>query len=88
MDSGRFRVILEPVAEKIFGKLERKVQTRIRIAFKLLSSNPTPPKARKLVGRAGYRIRVGDYRVLYDIKDDEVLVLVFRIEHRSKAYRG
>jgi mRNA interferase RelE/StbE len=52
-----------------------------------LRSEPRPPDVKKLKGREGWRIRVGDYRVIYSITDKELLVLVVRIGHRSEIYR-
>ncbi len=87
MDSGKFRVILEPSAEKQLVRLDSKIQLRIRVALRLLAQNPTPPNSRKLIGRAGYRVRVGDYRILYDFDGSDLLVLIFQIAHRSRAYK-
>jgi mRNA interferase RelE/StbE len=52
-----------------------------------LSENPRPPDAKKLKGDGGYSLRVGSYRVLYDINDVEHSVTIFRIKHRREAYR-
>ncbi len=57
--------------------------------IKSLADDPHPPGAIALVGRKDtYRIRDGDYRALYTVHDDIVLVYVFRVEHRKDAYRG
>ncbi len=50
-------------------------------------SNPRPPDSKKLKGDAGYSLRVGTYRVLYDIDDKAKTVTIYRIKHRREAYR-
>jgi mRNA interferase RelE/StbE len=63
----------------------RRVDERILA----LAEEPRPPRAVKLQGAEGYfRIRVGDYRVVYAIEDDVLIVLVVRIGHRREVYRG
>jgi mRNA interferase RelE/StbE len=52
-----------------------------------LSENPHPYRYKKLKGSEFYRIRIGDYRVIYEINIDELLVLVVRVGHRRKVYR-
>ena len=60
---------------------------RIDVALTLLSVNPIPPKAKKLAGRDGYRIRVGDFRIIYEIQKSVLIVLVIDIGHRREIYR-
>lgn len=86
--SSRFEVELSEVAKKDLSKLESQVQDRLRLAFMILSRNPRPPKSVKLKGRNGYRIRVGDYRVIYEILIDKVIILVTRIGHRRDIYKS
>jgi mRNA interferase RelE/StbE len=57
-------------------------------ALLALSDNPRPHGCKKLTGREEYRIRVGDYRVIYEIHDAVLVVLVVRIARREKAYRN
>ncbi|MDO9301212.1 MAG: type II toxin-antitoxin system RelE/ParE family toxin [Anaerolineales bacterium] len=52
-----------------------------------LEQNPRPPDSKKLKGDAGYSLRVGTYRVLYDIDDKSKIVTIYRIKHRREAYR-
>ena len=85
--SSRYEIELSEVAKKELAGLEDKVQLRVRLAFSLLSSNPRPPRAIKLQGNRGYRVRVGDYRIVYEVFDKKVLVLVLRIGHRREVYR-
>lgn len=85
--SSHYEVELSEVAKRDLERLESPVQDRLRLAFRVLSRNPRPPKSIKLKGRSGYRIRVGDYRVIYEIFDDKVIVLVTRIGHRREIYK-
>ena len=55
-------------------------------ALETLAENPRPSGCKKLKGRQGYRIRIGDYWVLYEVEDDKLLVLVFAIGHRRDIY--
>ena len=59
----------------------------VQLAIDALAANPRPVGCVKLAGRDDYRIRVGDYRVVYAVDDDERLVLVARIAHRREVYR-
>ncbi len=81
-------VQLKNCARKELGKLPRAVQDRLIAALRSLEENPRPPGVKKLRGRENeWRIRVGDYRIVYEIHDRILLVIVIRIRHRSKAYR-
>ncbi len=85
-----FQIKILPTVQKELASLPKN--TRIRIATKIdsLKTNPTPQGV-KLVrgkGREAYRIRVGDYRILYQIKRDIVTVLVIKIGHRREVYRA
>lgn len=55
--------------------------------MRALAQNPRPPGIRRLQGRAGWRIRIGDYRVIYEIDDEQRVVEVLKIAHRREAYR-
>ena len=64
------------------------MRVRISRAIDSLADNPVPPGARKLKGEErSYRIRVGDYRVVYDVLEEVVLVMILRIGHRKDVYR-
>lgn len=68
-------------------KLPRSVRDRVLAAVTDLGSDPRPPGSRKLVGeKHAWRIRVGDYRVIYDVIDRELVVTVVRTAHRREAY--
>lgn len=78
---------LHPAAIRSYGRLHGALRDRIRTAVDALAVDPRPPGAVKLVGRNDYRVRVGDYRIVYAVDDDEHVVLVARIAHRREAYR-
>jgi len=74
-------------AQKQLKKIDRKDQDRIISSIKTLADNPRPQGCKKLSGRPAWRIRIGSYRVIYEIKDDMLLVLVVHIGHRKDVYR-
>ena len=77
-----FVVRIEKTPRKFLKTLQNSDKKRIDAAFTLLADNPIPPKAKKLSGRDGYRIRVGDYRIIYEIQKNLLVVLVIDIVHR------
>ncbi len=87
-DDAQYSVGYAPTARKELGKLDRQVARRIARAITALGARPRPAGRRRLVGYDElWRIRVGDYRVIYTIKDTELIVLALRIAHRSEVYR-
>ena len=75
-------------AEWLEGCRDAKLKRRIAAAIDGLAANPRPPGCTKLAGEdAVWRVRVGDYRILYEVHDDRLVVLVIRISKRSEAYR-
>ena len=74
-------------AQKELADAPAEIYVRIRDVIRELSQNPRPPGCLKLVGREGWRIRVGSYRVIYEIDDTEVTVTVFHVGHRRDVYR-
>ena len=81
------KIRMKKTARKELRALEKRTQIRIAKALRPLRSNPRPPGSVKLKGRDEYRIRVGDYRIIYEIQDDVLVVLLVKIAHRSKVYR-
>ena len=79
---------IEPKARKQLDDLEPPVIRRVMQAIDNLSGTPRPSGCKKLKGSDAYRIRVGDYRVVYEIHDDVLLVLVVRVAHRREAYKS
>jgi len=82
-----YRIEVRPAAARALRQLGREVQPRIQGAIALLALNPRPPAARALRGRPGLRVRVGDYRIVYTVEDDVLLVVVVAIGHRREVYR-
>lgn len=86
---GTFLIHLTSRAQKDFKKLDRQIQQKISDAIFSLETDRHPRQFKALVGHeiAHYRLRVGDYRILYDVYDDDSVVLVLRIGHRKDIYR-
>ena len=74
-------------ANKELDALPGRQRTRILRAVRNLGNNPRPPGCKKLKSRDAYRIRVGEYRVIYEIRDDVLTVLIVRVVHRRDAYK-
>jgi mRNA interferase RelE/StbE len=83
----KYRIIIRHSAEKELGRLGHEEQRRISKKVLLLEDDPFPAGAIALQGRQGYRIRVGDYRVLYEVDESAKLVNVTAIGHRRDVYR-
>jgi mRNA interferase RelE/StbE len=83
-----FGVLLSTAAERDRRKLPPEIRSRITRTFLALEQDPRPPGVAKLSGTAnGWRIRVGDYRILFEVDDEAQTVLVLRVAHRREAYR-
>ena len=82
-----YQVVLSPSAIRQLRKLDPDVRRRIQAALELLAENPQPPAATRLVGGAGeWRVRTGDYRIIYEIQEGQLLILVLRVGHRREIY--
>ena len=81
-----YRIELRPAAVRALRKLDGDVRLRLQGAIALLAQDPRPPGSRPLRGRDGWRVRVGDYRVIYTIQDDVLLVVVVALGHRREVY--
>jgi len=84
-----YQIEFLPSARKELSSLHRDAQKRIGRKIDSLSINPRPHGVEKLEGKRGsfYRLRVGDYRTLYEIQDEILLVLVIKVGHRREVYR-
>ena len=83
-----YRIELKPSAVKALAKIPQPHRGRIAKRIDRLAENPRPHGVKKLEDKSSlYRIRVGDYRVVYQIQDDVLLVLVVRIAGRGDVYR-
>lgn len=85
---GRYRIEVTQAAAGQLRKLDPPIARRVQGAIELLAVDPRPPASRQLRGRPGYRVRVGDYRLIYTIQDDVLLVVVLRLGHRPDIYQG
>jgi len=87
----RYEVRLARRAVRSLEDLQRRDQQRIRAAIDLLAENPRPPSCVALQGEVGvYRVRVGDYRIVYEVLDQVLVVQVVqvvRVGHRREVYR-
>ncbi len=85
---GRFRVLIKPSAKKeLIAVATKKDRQRIVRRIQSLSETPRPPGSHKLSGYDRYRIRQGHYRIVYEIHDLEVTVIVIKITPRREVYR-
>ncbi|WP_292608713.1 type II toxin-antitoxin system RelE/ParE family toxin [Nocardioides sp. REDSEA-S30_B4] len=87
-DARRCRVDITPSATRQLRKLDPPTVRRVQGAIELLALDPRPPASRQLRGRPGYRVRIGDWRVIYTVDDGVLLVLVLRLGHRRDVYEG
>lgn len=81
-----YRIELRPAAVRALKKLDAPIRHRIQGAVALLAKEPRPPGARKLQGRDALRVRVGDYRIIYTVEDQVLLVVVVTLGHRRDIY--
>ena len=83
-----YTIQFTPHAQRDFATLERGAQQRLRRRIDHLAEDPFPAGARKLHAEEPfYRIRVGDYRVIYEVGTDQLVVIVVKIGHRREVYR-
>ena len=83
-----YRIIVERSAEKDLKRLSSEIRDRAANAIRALATNPRPAGSRKLAGsERDWRIRVGDYRIIYEIADEIRIVRINRVRHRSDVYR-
>ncbi len=80
------KVTFKPSAIKELGRLPERIQVTVLEKIKALADNPRPTGAIKLTNSNLYRIRVSTYRVIYEINDQEIKIVIIRIRHRRDAY--
>lgn len=84
----RYTVEISRRAIRSIAALPRKEERRVRAAIELLADEPRPPNCVALTGEQSvYRVRVGDYRILYEVIDARLLILVIRVGHRRDVYQ-
>jgi mRNA interferase RelE/StbE len=82
----RYRVEVRPAALRALRNVDATMRPRIEGAIALLAEDPRPPASRPLRGHPGYRVRVGDYRIIYTVQDNVLLIVVVTLGHRREVY--
>ena len=84
-----YKILYSTQAAKALLKMPRNMAQKIRGKLEQLAKDPFVPipNARKLQGRPGYRLRVGDWRVIYEINNNEMIIIVLKIAPRGEVYR-
>lgn len=82
-----FKIIFKQSVAKDLRQIPKKDVARILKRIEVLRTEPRPPGAEKLSGQEKYRVRQGVYRILYEIKNNELIVVVVKIGHRRDVYR-
>jgi len=83
----KYTVYVTKSVQKVLGKMPESVAERVENVMLGLEDNPRPIGYKKLKGREAYRIREGDYRIIYEIKDKTIIVVVTNIGHRKDVYK-
>lgn len=84
-----YRIEVAAAALRQLRKLDQTARRRVQAAIELLAQEPRPAGAKKLVGGDGeWRVRTGDYRIVYEVHDDVLLVLVIAVGHRRDIYKA
>jgi mRNA interferase RelE/StbE len=82
-----YRIIVKQSVSRDLKKIPKKDVNRILAAIRALAEDPRPPQAKKLSGQDRYRLRQGNYRILYAIEDDRLIVCVVKVGDRGDVYR-
>ena len=82
-----YRIEVSHTSHHQIRRLTEQSQIRVNQAIASLAENPRPQGSKKLTTREGYRIRVGDYRILYQIEETAKLVIIYRVVARGDVYR-
>lgn len=82
-----YAVLIKPAAQRQLKKLPRAVQVDLITLIERLAQDPRPPGCKKLKGRQNqYRVRLGDYRVIYSVEDMALVVRIIKVGHRRDVY--
>lgn len=81
-----YQITIRKKAAKILEDINEPYYSKIKKSIYNLSNNPRPDECKKLKGRNGYRIRVADYRIIYEIFDDNLIIDVITLGHRKDIY--
>ena len=82
-----YKITVKPSVAKDLRKISKKDVKRILETIQTLAENPRPPQSKKLSGQERYRLRQGNYRILYAIEDDKLVVCVVKVGNRRDVYR-
>ena len=82
-----YKILIKPSAVKEIESIPQKDRSRIVYRIQGLAENPRPHGCEKLSDQEKYRVRQGKYRILYQVFDAEVIVIVVRVAHRKKSYK-
>jgi mRNA interferase RelE/StbE len=84
-----YRLAIRPAAERDLRALTPNILARVDARIRDLANRPRPRGVERLRGpQGGFRLRVGDYRILYDVDDTQQVVIIGRVRHRRDVYRG
>ena len=83
----KYKILVRKSVHKDLNGIPKNDVKRIVKAIGTLANDPRPPQSKKLSGEEKYRLRCGVYRVIYEIKDGELIVFVVRARHRKDVYR-
>jgi mRNA interferase RelE/StbE len=85
----QYEIVLKPSVEKDFRKLPKNIAEKVLLAIENLGIDPLPRKVTKLEGtEKTFRLRVGDYRIVYEIDSTQKLLTVLHVRHRREVYRN
>ena len=82
-----YRIVVKKSVSKDLKKIPKKDVRRILEAIESLAQDPRPPQSKKLSGQERYRLRQGNYRILYSIEDEKLVVQVVKVGNRRDVYR-
>jgi mRNA interferase RelE/StbE len=83
-----YQIVMTATARRAILALPKEVVRRIDACILALAAKPRPPRSAKLKGEVDlWRVRVGDYRIIYQIEDNRLLIIIIRVAHRREVYR-
>ena len=83
----KYRIIVKRSVLKALKKVPREAQIKIAGAIQSLANNPRPAQSLKLVDSIYCRIRCGNYRVIYEVQDDKLIIIILKVGHRKDIYK-
>lgn len=83
----QYKILIKKSVSKDFKKIPKKDSKRILDAIQGLADEPRPPQSKKLSGQERYRLRQGNYRVLYSIEDEKLIICVVKVGNRRNVYK-